>query len=255
MEPGLNLGCTALEPVFVTTLLSSIFSLLFWPPTAYGVLYLSCSCNLCRCSCNNTWSFNTLCQARDWTWVLVLHRCCQSRWATAATPASIFSVRCSAQFLAYLCKHLANVNCQYYDYILTILLRYILHIRVTFWLWEKPFSHWSEMSLRSCPFSVVSYSTPRTSLELVFPLPGYSLLRDSQSQVRPVMVRLGLASCSAGDSAIGPEDWHVSDKSQGHCRLGVTASHPRAQHLYKWTTNCVEYHGMKVKMQGPLFKN
>ena len=36
---------------------------------------LSCSCDLC-CSCCNTESFNTLCQARDQTCILVLQRHC-----------------------------------------------------------------------------------------------------------------------------------------------------------------------------------
>ena len=42
------------------------------------------SCDWCH-SCGNTRSFSPLYQARDWTCISSLHRCCWSRCATAGT--------------------------------------------------------------------------------------------------------------------------------------------------------------------------
>ena len=147
--------------------------------------------------------------------------------------SSVFSVKCLAQLLAH-CKHSGEVTCQYYDYIFNSFIElcftyqgYILTIRKAFLTlsWNPP-----QIKLLLCGFLLYLQNLLRGCLSLA----GLPPLRDLQSQVRPVMVGLDLASfLSVGDSVIGPWDWQASDKSQNHHRSGLAASHPRAQHLHK----------------------
>ena len=52
---------------------------------------LSCSCNLLH-SCGNTRSFKPLCWAEGITSVLVLQKCCRSRYTTAGTPRNLLLI-------------------------------------------------------------------------------------------------------------------------------------------------------------------
>ena len=49
---------------------------------------LSHTCSL-YCSWGNAGSFNPLCQAGDWIWILVIHRQCLSYCATVGTPLAL----------------------------------------------------------------------------------------------------------------------------------------------------------------------
>lgn len=130
---------------------------------------------------------------------------------------------------------------------LTVLLSYALHIKSYILTIRKPFSHWAnppQIKLLLCGFLLAS--TLRTSLEAVFPLPGYHLLEICSHQIRPVMVGLDLASfLSVVDSVIGPlridKLWQVPEPPQ--VRPGCLPSQTTAP----TATKCVASSEMKMK--------